>query len=100
MKKHKTAIIVYTCYFVVFVITIAITLPEQKLWDKDIKKGEKYLYCISWDNENPYANYSTDTIIITGVTDNYIQYQRIGTDYYLNCTYKQIKRYIKPIDTK
>lgn len=101
MNKIIT-LIRYALYTVLVVWATSCTDSRFNLLNlnKNVEKGDIYLYSHDWDEEDPFAKIEIDTVRVIEVKDGYVKWlyklSEKDSSFYLSEKLKYFKRNIKP----
>lgn len=75
-KDYKEWIFISIFYTILFSFLLTdkkyiLTLDNQMM---DVQIGDKYLYSYDWNNKNPFQPKNIDTIIVTSINGDYVQW--------------------------
>lgn len=100
MKRFKT-LISYTLYTLLVVWATSCTDSDFKLLNqnKNVEKGDVYLYSHDWDAEDPFGKIKIDTVIVADIKGDYVKWKLKNykdSSFYLSGKLKYFKHHIKP----
>ena len=92
----------YTLYTLLVVWATSCTDSSFKLLNhnKNVEKGDVYLYSHDWDEQDPFAKIDIDTVRVLEVKDGYVKWlyklSEKDSSFYLSGKLKYFKHNIKP----
>jgi uncharacterized protein YxeA len=92
----KKLFIIPAIFFIAALSVLLFPTSVYKNQDRKIEVGKTYLFSNKWDNENPFLNKEIDTVKVSKISTNHVQWVR-KNGFVLTGELRYFKHCVKPL---